>query len=695
MTRSGNFLFGALVLIASGLGASETTWWVADTAQELLGGRGDGVAVTVDGRLETVQRWRASVTLDEPVVLAVDRMPNGDLVVATGHPARLYRVRKGTAELMAELPGEQATAVLVAADGEVWASTVAPGALLRWNGRDIEEVARLGEGGFWDICEFDGAVIVAAGPPAALFRVTEAGLVRWLELPDDFVRTVTTDGDVLLAGTSGKGLVIRVDGNGRPSLLVDSPFTEISGLVVAADGMMWATALVGEPPVAPEAVSKSSTNGSENGAQTTAVSLDLDLPKVNGKTATSELVRITPEGGLLSVHRFPKQVATALAVDGDGVLVGTGFEGEVWRFGRDGGARLATVDAVQVTAFVSDGRALVTQGPAGVFERGEDPDHPPRFRSDAKEFPRPVRFGTYRVVPSGQETRIRFRGGGSSNPDPLWMPWTDFSSASEGPVNVELGRALQWEIELPEDGVVERVEVAWKEINQAPVIQAVVVEAPGVVYLSAPPPSGPVIFQAHPTFEGVFTTLGNKPRQSSNGSKGKKYYQVGFRTVSWVAADPNSDAMIFTLEMEREDGFRLPIRSRLEEEQLAIDTTAVPDGRYHFRLTASDAPVNSSGALEDVGLSRWITVDNSPPVIELRPGDDVWIIEVRDASPLAKVEMARDGERWTSLAPADGLLDGPEERFTVAKEPGRHLVVVRAFDRFHNRVVSGVEEGSE
>lgn len=76
------------------------------------------------------------------------------------------------------------------------------------------------------------------------------------------------------------------------------------------------------------------------------------------------------------------------------------------------------------------------------------------------------------------------------------------------------------------------------------------------------------------------------------------------------------------------------------------------------------------------------------------PGDGEWIINVRDGSPLTKVEVARDGERWISLPPADGLLDGPEERFNVAKMAGRHLVVVRAFDRFHNRTVASVEEES-
>lgn len=688
------FVAGTLV---GAVEAAETDWWVVDTTADLLAGEGDGVAVLPEGRLRGMPSWQSAVTFDEPVVLASDQLPNGDLVVATGHPARLYRVRRNSAELLAELPGEQATAVRVTADGSVWVATVAPGVLLRWRPKvGIEEVGRLDEGGFWDLVELDGVLIAAAGPPAALFEVRNGKLHRWVELPDAFARSMVVKDAGVVVGTSGKGLVVRVDSQGRVLLIADSPFTEISDIVVGPGGQLYATALVGEPvsqSTATASQADASSNENGGGVQTESlVGLDLDLPKINGKTATSEVFRLSDEGAILSIRRFPKQVASALAATEDGVLVGTGYEGEVWLFNDDGGARLATIDAVQVMTFSRDGASLLTQGPAAVFRRTGNDERPHRFRSDSKKYPRPVRFGEYRLYPADSGARIRFRTGGTSGPDPLWLPWTEFSEGTVGTVEIEFGKALQWEVELPSEGRLDRVEVASREVNLAPVVQSVTVEDPGVVYLMSPPPSGPVIRNDHPTFEGIFTTMGAGDVQNSQGGKGKKFFQVGYRTVAWNASDGNGDPLLFDLQLENARGFVLPVRERLSDDQLAVDTTAVPDGRYRFRLTASDGEANPGPGLRDEKRSEWFRVDNlAPEVAAERSGAD-WIITVRDASPLVKVEASRNGERWQALEPEDGLLDGAVERFVfpATEEPG--LVVFRAFDRHHNSSSTGVEE---
>lgn len=681
-------------LAAGPVSASPTSWWVVDGADDFLKGSGDGVAVTQEGTLISTAGWTDRIAFDEPVVLAADRMPNGDVVVATGHPAKLYRISGKSAELLADLPGEQGTAVLADRDGVVWVATIAPGVLLKYSGGQLEEVGRLGQGGFWDLAWFDGSVVAAAGAPGAVFRVGPNGMERWIEVPDAFVKCLAVQGDRLVVGTSGKGLVLSLDRRGRVSLVVDSAFTEISGLVVGSGNALWATALVGEPTPSKPSSQKDGSSGSPDGAgqETTAVQgLDLNLPKVNGKTATSEVVRITPEGGILKVHRFQKQVATAIVADGDGVLVGTGYEGEVWRFVAAGGARLATLDAVQVTGFAG-GRTLLTQGPAAIWSIDRGGRNPSRFRSELKTFRRPVKFGRFRVFPEESGVRIRFRSGSAVPASDLWLPWTDFSDGATGPVALDFGQALQWELEVPEDAVVDRVEVAWTEVNQSPVIEAVEVDPPGRVYLSAPPISGPVIHRENPTFEGVFTTVGGDRKAPGNGKNGKPYWQVGFRTVRWEAGDPNEDPLVFDLNLERADGVRLPVRRELEATRISVDTASVPDGRYRFRVEASDRPANPDAPLAATGVSPWFEVDNTGPEIDLERQGDRWAVTIRDASALARVQLSRDGEAWTDLSPADGVLDGRTESFSFDVASGSHLIVVRAIDRHHNRKVVGVDE---
>jgi len=697
-TNTFRFLFSSvlLLLVAQHVGATETRRWVIDTADAFLEGRGQGVEVTADGTLRWAGGWSAGPDFEEPIVMAGLAAGDGSLVVGTGHPARLYRIRGSEAELLTEVPAEQVTALVIRDDGAIVLATDAPGVIYEWSGGVLNELGRLDEGGVWDLTMYQGQVIAAAGPPATLYRLADRGLERWKELPDMHARCLEVSDGRLLVGTSGKGLILSVDANGTVGVLADSPFTEISDLAVG-DGSVWAAALVGEPEASTpqQAANGAKANDGEAVTEVTAGE-DLKLPKVNGKTATSEIFRLTVDGGLLSLHRFTKEIAASIAWDGEGLLVGTGWEGEIWRFVDDGGARLATVDAVQIVGVLDGGRALLTQGPGGVLWRDTD-DTPGRFRSPTKGFKQPVRFGEYRVEPATPEVRIRFRTGISESPDDTWLEWTEWMPAGVGQVSLAPARAVQWEVKLPhttgDPVTVDRVEVATVEVNLPPRVASLVVEDPGVIYLAAPPTSGPVIEAVHPDTNGIFTVIDETAAKNGSSTKGKKYYRSGFRTVSWEAQDPNGDPLRYRLEIEGQDGHRLEIRERIRGTQLGIDTSALPDGVYRFRLAASDSPDNPEGALETTRMSRWFTVDNQAPEIRLERNGGVWLATVTDAlSPIVRAEWSRDGAEWQALAPADGLLDGREERFEFPSEDGQHLVVVRVVDRQHNRTTAGAVE---
>ena len=137
----------AALLLTQAASATETRRWIVDTTDEMLAGRGEGVEVSAEGVLRRVEGWMAGPDFSEPVVMAGARDADGSLIVGTGHPARLYRVSGGTAELLGEVPASQITDVLVTPDREILVATVAPGVLYRWVDGDFSEVGRLGEGG--------------------------------------------------------------------------------------------------------------------------------------------------------------------------------------------------------------------------------------------------------------------------------------------------------------------------------------------------------------------------------------------------------------------------------------------------------------------------------------------------------------------------------------------------------------------
>jgi len=662
--------------------SAETQWWTSDLVSDFMSGEGEGVAIREEGVLEAVSTWHRALNFDEAVLSGAVEMPGGDILVLTGHPARLYRVHSASATLLAELPAEQGTGLLLDSEQTVWITTMGPGLLLRFEDGKLEEKGRLGEGGFWDLVSYQGSIILAAGPPAALFRLGERGLERWAEIPDDFVRCLAVDDQRLLAGSSGHGLIVTFSSKGKISLVADSPFTEISDIVVSPEGDVWAVALVGEPMQIKIDSAKASSKKKKEKNESSGLSLDLDLPKVKGKTAVSELLRLTPEGALLSVHRFPKQVAGSLALSGHEVLVGSGYDGEIWKFGTRGGARIAVLDAIQAVVMGAEGRFLLSQGPAALFERSEG-EH--RFRSVAKRFDRPVRFGHYRIEGSDGKVEIRFRSGAGSADKPIWLEWGPWFQADSGKTGLEFGRVLQWEIRLARGGSVDVIAVASREINLAPRFEGIMVEKPGLIYLASPPMGGPVISEDHPTFEGIFTTLGTPAEKSGIGQMGKKYWQKGYRTISWKVSDANGDPLLFNVELESEDGQRFPVGKDLKKTQLALDVGALPDGRYRCRVRASDEKANSGAALDSEGWSTWFAVDNTLPEIRMRWEGTEARIEVADVSPLLRVEVSEDGGKWRSLEPADGLLDSGREIFRYAPKAESGILLCRAFDTHHNQ----------
>ena len=156
--------------------------------------------------------------------------------------------------------------------------------------------------------------------------------------------------------------------------------------------------------------------------------------------------------------------------------------------------------------------------------------------------------------------------------------------------------------------------------------------------------------------------------------------------TGWKASDPNQDELRYRLEVRpegRSDAW-LEIADEIDGEQYGFDATVLPDGRYRFRLTASDALGNVAGeGLERRQESEPVVVDHTPPTLEgvERSGQGARL-RVYDAwSPLREAQVSIDGGEWRPLAPADGLLDGQREELVLKEIPeGARYVLVRLAD---------------
>jgi len=693
----------AVALLATGAGVrpgwtGQTRRFVLDTPRALAGATASGVAVTPDGSLLPLPPLTEVAAFDEPLGLALAVAPDGSVLVGTGNPARVYRVAHGARSLVGELAADQVTALLVAPDGTAWVATAVPASLyrLRSGASRLEEVSKLAEGNLWDLAWFQGGLVAAAGNPGRLLRLAEKGLELAAEIPDQHARCLARAGNTLLVGTSGEGRVLRWDGLGPPGVVFDSSFTEIAALVAAPDGVVWAAALTGDPTLG----KPPSRDDGEGNATVTVVEGDQSKapPSTDKGPATSEILRILPVGAATTAHRFTKQIAGALAWSGAGLIIGTGLEGELWQLVDGAAAQLDTVDASQVVRLSPDGEWALVQGPVRLLRRSGAPYG--TFTSPPLDAGQPARWGEFSVrgqIPAKGQCTVRFRSGATAQPDGSWSAWTARLRCGEGEVSAPPSRYLQWQLEAApppgDEARVESVVVAYRQVNLPPEIKELTVHAPGEVYLKSPPPSERIVDVRHPDLSGVFTTLGDNGQEFQD-RLGKRYYRVGYQSLSWKVEDANSDPLRFDLHVQRRGSDRWwPVRTDLESVNLAVDTQALPDGSYRFRLTASDATANPDDPGKTQALSSWVLVDNTAPrITATREGPD-WLVTIEDAlSPLTILEWARDADEWQAAVPTDGTLDGRRETTRIPVAAGAHMLAVRAVDDHHNRATVALEE---
>jgi hypothetical protein len=193
------------------------------------------------------------------------------------------------------------------------------------------------------------------------------------------------------------------------------------------------------------------------------------------------------------------------------------------------------------------------------------------------------------------------------------------------------------------------------------------------------------------------TDTGEAPAASSASSatQAVSRLQSTQTQVSWQADDPDGDRLVYSLYFRAEDetNWHL-IRSRMFENTLLLDPDVFADGRYFFKVVASDAPSNAlEYAHEAEMVSSPVLIDNTPPVVTFRNvqrNGNVLDADVEAddrTSPLRLCEYSIDAGFWQPVEAVEGVTDSPKERFHLHLEsvrPGEHLLVVRVYDLANN-----------
>src|SRR5581483_6917560 len=171
----------------------------------------------------------------------------------------------------------------------------------------------------------------------------------------------------------------------------------------------------------------------------------------------------------------------------------------------------------------------------------------------------------------------------------------------------------------------------------------------------------------------------------------RKLFQRGAISLQWQAEDRNSDTLEYAVYYRAAaDGEWFPLKTGMRETYYTIDANALPDGRYIFKVVASDAPSNPGGlALTDEQETEPIEVDNTAPAVtadapRVEGGRAEVVFRASDAtSIIRRAEYQLDGGQWRAVFPVDGIADSRREDFKVSvtlPDSKPHVIAFRVFD---------------
>jgi hypothetical protein len=722
-------LAASFTLAASPARAGGPVVWELNSREDLLKGEARGVSVSDTGALMLAPRFAQVFDTEQAYVWSTAADAAGNVYLGTGHDGRIFRVAPdGRGAPLYDAPELDVTALAVGRDGALYAGTSPDGKVYRIPagaaaGAQAEVFFDPPDKYIWSLAVMaDGALAVGTGDAGKIYRVRAAGARAEESLLADInethVMSLAVDGrGDLVAGTDPGGLVIRVDAQGKAFALFDAPLREIHSLASAPDGSLYVLAL-GEAASSarPQAVSASSVSSAQASVSTVTMTVTDDgggaaqgqqlaaQPQTPARSrnelanARSAVFRLLADGG--SDVLWSSQQVTAFSVapaPQGGVLIGTSDKGRIYHVTDDGRDTLLVQSSEdQISSLVVRGREVLaaSSNQGRLFRLTAEPAGEGTYESPVRDARFSAAWG--RIWWRGRgAVELQTRTGNTERPDQTWSEWSaPYRAAGGAPVTSPRARFIQWRAVLraPAAGAaaaeaarVEGVSVAYLPRNVAPEVVQVTTLPAGVALLPA------IQVQTDPNLEasGLDPALIAPVPQVPP----RRAYQRGAIAVQWQAEDRNGDALEYAVYYRAlgETDFHL-LRDNLRDNFFTVDGAALGDGRYVFRVVASDAPDNAVGAaLTGERTSEPVQIDNTPPVVRAAGapaaaggGGVSLTFTAEDANGMIRrADVSLNGGPWRAVFPEDGIADSPRETFALTLPlpgPGEHIVALRVFD---------------
>ncbi len=742
-------VFATLVALVAvlPLWASTTTTWEMNTYSDFLRGRLSGVSLSRDGRLMLSPKMESIFTSDQPQIWTAARGSNGTIYAGTGHRGRVYQIDPGgQSKLLWSAPEPEVFALAVSAQGAVYAGTSPDGKVYRIVNGKATEFFNPGARYIWALAFApDGALFVGTGDQGKIYRVTPDGKGSvYYESGQAHITCFGFDGEGrLLAGSEPNGLLYRLTAPGKAFVLYDANLPEIRSIVSAPDGSIYVAALGGSVAkrTAPTGTGGTGTGTPVITAPATSITVtdtanaqsEIKPPKPEApKTTTAQpqsavtstivtggavsaleaagvdksaIYRIAPDNTVETLWSLKDENAYDLALFGSELMFVTDLQTRLYRLNAERKPTLVsqTGEGEGTRLLAGTQGLLLATGNMGKLYRLDAETTPQGwYESPVHDSNTVALWGrlNWRAQGSpGGAVAFRTRTGNSARPDNTWSDWSaPLSDPNASLIQSPNARYLQWRLELTAgktgSPVVESVNAAYLPQNTPPAVRSVTVNVqPG----SVAGQKAAVQQAASNAFSITVTDTGDTSPTASTGTPSQNISRGSTSQIQvvWQADDPDGDKLSYALYFRGDDEreWKL-IRANLTENSFLLDADVLADGRYLFRVVASDRPSNPAASARESDLtSSPVLIDNTPPVLTAsaprHTGDHVEIdVDAADqTSPLRRCEYSVDAGPWTPLEAADGITDSPKERFLLRLDnvrSGEHVFVFRAFDAANN-----------
>lgn len=730
-----------LFSVSAALAATPQAWELS-SYEDFLKGTPSGLSIGRNGRLALAPKPAELFASSQGAIYAMARAADGTLYLATGHAGKLFRIAPGgKGEVIFTAPEPEIFALALDAQGRLYAATSPNGKIYRIENGRASEYFKPWTRYIWSLAAApDGTLYAGTGDQGRIYRITGQGQGEiYFDTEQLHVTSLALDAkNRLLAGTEPNGILYRVDAKDRAFALYDSDLPEIRAILPNADGSVYVAALGGSlvrsqsapgaeggaPPATPQATTPTvSVTVTEEGVQRgqppapkppptpqpdaqsamAAASPIVEYPGVE----KAALYRIAADNTAETLWSSKEENLYDVAQQGNRLFLATDHNARIYELGRDKKTRLiAETREGEAVRLLADGQSLlVATSPAARLLRYAEAAAEGEFESPIHDATTVARWGrlSWRAETCANcKIALRVRTGNSPRPDKTWSEWSAPLTSAEGSaIPTPNARYVQWKATLNgsagKSPVLDSVRLAYLPQNTAPTLTALTVSAlSSAVAVPAAKPTA----AAQPAYSITVTESGEEGASSSSGTPTQPVTRstVEQIQIAWSGEDSDADKLAYKIEFRAEGQSSWTfLKGNLTETTHLVEAEAFADGRYQFRVTATDAASNSVATARETDLeSAPILIDRTPPAVTLsapkRAGANNQTIDVtveaRDAaSPLTRCEYSINAGPWRTIDPDDGVIDSPGEKFQLRLTnlpAGEHLVVVRAYDSGNN-----------